>query len=189
MSNDRDNRSNATNLIIAMLSCMLAPIISHILDLCVGNNQWNTERLLILYFASVTGFVIQDKVYRIIKERKSWFMLGDSDAVGFIIWLFPVSIVVIMYNDLPSMICLAVLVIASLIIVARDYDRINITWKTMALIAVALTVLAFASSMFAPMIEKQPFAFFGNWMLCQIACCTVFDFIRHLCFRRKRKNE
>lgn len=186
---NHDKRSNASNLIVAMLSCMLAPIISHILDLCIDNNQWDTERLLVLYFASVTGFVIQDKVYRIIKEHRSWFMLGDSDAVGFIIWLFPVSLVVIMYSDLPSMICLAVLVIVSLIIVARDYDRINISWKTMALITVALSVLVFASKMFAPMVEKQPFAFFGKWILCQIACCTVFDFIRYLCFRRKRRNE
>lgn len=189
MNTNDDNRSNASNLIIAMLSCMLAPVISHILDLYVENNHWNTERLLILYFASVTGFVIQDKVYRIFKERKSWFMLGDSDAIGFIIWLFPVSLVVIMYSDLPSMICLATLVVASLIIIAKDYDRINISWKTMAIIAIVLIILVFASNELAPRIEKQPFAYFGTWILCQIACCTVFDLIRYLCSSRKGRNE
>ena len=116
-------------------------------------------------------------------------MLGNSDAIGFIIWLFPVLLVVILYSNLPSMICLGVLAITSLEIIARDYDGINISWKTMALLAMALTVLAFASNVFAPIIEKQPFTFFATWILFQIACCTVYDLIRYLCFGRKGKNE
>ena len=57
--NPQKNLSNNTNLLITMYTCLLAPLIAHLLDLLLKDkNIWTTERILIVYLALLTGQII-----------------------------------------------------------------------------------------------------------------------------------
>lgn len=183
MGNDssRDKKNNAVNLIIALLSCSLAPVISHFLDLALENNEWDTERILVLYFASVTGFILQDKAYRAVKETGLYergFKLGNSDALGFIIWSFPVAIVVVMYDDIVGIGSLAVMIVCAIIIVSKDYNRIQISSITMTMSGgVLLLFILFSVKMLPHLAKGNLTVYYFKWMMIQFIICFLFDMI------------
>jgi hypothetical protein len=183
MGNDssRDKKNNAVNLIIALLSCSLAPVISHFLDLVLENNEWDTERILVLYFASVTGFILQDKAYRAVKETGLYergFKLGNSDALGFIIWSFPVAIVVVMYDDIVGIGSLAVMIVCAIIIVSKDYNRIQISSITMTMSGGVLLLFILFSVKMLPHLAKGKLTFYYlKWMMFQFIICILIDMI------------
>lgn len=99
--NCETNRNDA--LIATIISCVAAPLISHWLDMFIGPeaNIWSSERLLALFFSTIAGYVIWDKIKRVYKTTflsDKGFYLENSGAFEQAIWTLP-SIMVVMFYD------------------------------------------------------------------------------------------
>ena len=188
---DTKDASNSNDLIIAVLSCSLAPIASRVISLLLDNNQWDTERLLVLYFAALSGFIIQDKIYRIIESERGYRMirqLTSSYSLSFFIWLLPVSIVVLQYDDLTSILFLAAMNMAALIIAAKDYRSIQLNFKKMILVGLAMVLLVIASKyVFPPNKTNNTLLFLILLIAIQVVGCfcvnVVIIVIKYLMIR------
>ena len=100
-SNRETKRNDA--LIATIISCVAAPLISHWLDMFIGPeiNIWSSERLLVLFFSTIAGYVIWDKIKRVYNNTflpDKGFHLENSGAFEQVIWTLP-SIMVVMFYD------------------------------------------------------------------------------------------
>lgn len=125
------------NLVGAILTGIMAPFAAHLMDVVLGEaNTWTTDRLTILYFSSLAGYIIADKVCRVAKDKTPRHMsevplfniAAQSDLLFMIIWSFPISIVGFYYDNLISTCILLPLICLALIILIQDADKIILNY-------------------------------------------------------------
>ena len=88
---DAKRKENTTDLILVIFSGVGAPLLAHLLSFfpSVDSFQWTGERLLILYFAGVVGYILSDKLIRLFNRTslaKRGFNPGDSDSIRVALW-------------------------------------------------------------------------------------------------------
>ena len=137
------------NLIITIIISSLAPLISRLLRVLFKDIPFpcETEDIIIIYFASLTGYVLSEKVYSIEGYRlfkgKIEIRFGEADAVRFAIWMIPVSLSVNL-NSVIVISLLMILVIASLIILYCDFERFHfklVDCVLIGIITIGMTIL------------------------------------------------
>ena len=150
MMNEKDNntKSNMDNLLIAIFASVLAPLISRLIHLCIVDEQeiWSTENILVIYLSSVMGFIISDKICRVVKNSRLYVKgvkLGDADAVRFAVWFFPV-VLSLQLKSKGSVIALMGMTIFSIFVLIKDRDEIHIDLKQLCIIAVVTVVALFS---------------------------------------------
>ena len=180
---ETDNSDNAINLLILMLTSMLAPIIAHALVLHGGINasQWTTERILVLYFAAITGYILSDKLFRLVKKSGLYergIKLGDSDALPNLIWMAPVSIVLLYYDTLEGTLILIGLSLLSIIILWKDRKEIVFSTSTSFVLAVFVIMYIVVFS-FAPYEGsiKEWITILVGWLVAQFVVCLIWDIV------------
>lgn len=72
MIKEKRTRGNSSNdLLVVILTCVSAPLLAQLLNLIYGEaNPWKSDRLLVLYFAAVAGYVISAKCMRELKKHR-----------------------------------------------------------------------------------------------------------------------
>lgn len=149
--NEQKNNSNIDNLLIAIFASVLAPLTSRLIHLYITDEQgiWTTENILIVYLSSVIGFIISDKVYRIVNENGLYergIKLGDADAIRFAIWFIPVILSLKLKSRLAVIVLIA-LTLISVVILIKDRNQIKISLFQLCLIAVITIVALFLGIM------------------------------------------
>ena len=164
MKNEQDNKSNTDNLLIAIFASALAPLISRLIHLYIAdeNGIWSTENILVIYLSSVVGFVISDKLYRVVENSRLYekgVRLGDSDTVRFAIWLCPVVLSTQLKSKI-AVIGLIAITILSVVILVKDIGEIQIRMKQLCMIAV-FTIAAILLGIHNMSLEMYLMYFFG----------------------------
>ena len=118
MNSNNEQRNIIINLLLLMLTSVIAPLLSHFLDMCLGAdaNTWKTDKLLLLYFSGVAGYIISNKAMREWSKTKLYtigFKLGNSDAFPNLIWMAPITIVIICYESVIGAAIIIVLIVFS----------------------------------------------------------------------------
>lgn len=135
MKNNTDEKNydvpdGIKNLMIAIASCAFAPLISHWLDVCMGSgiNVWTTDKLIILFFSAISGWVIWDKICREYKKTRLFSEGLDLDNAGAaeqLIWTMPSMMVLLFYDTVFGATAIVVFFIIAIIIMWRDRDDIK----------------------------------------------------------------
>ena len=134
----------AADFIVVIVSSTAAPLISHILSILFGpTNGWDTDRLVVLYFASLSGFVISNKVKRIAANSNGLRFLNYSDVLWELIWLLPITIVAFCYKSLLCLLFLICYMLISLVLLRKDWDIIRFSYPKLIYILI-ITILMIA---------------------------------------------
>lgn len=187
----KDVDKNSESMLIAILTCSLAPLISHIIELHYGTNRgWTTERLLVLYFASVFGYTISEKLYRLVESSilyKKGFKLGDSDALRNIIWMIPVSIVIYNYDSELCVLVLIALMIIAIMIIINNKNQIEFTIRNNLLIMIFIAFVIVTPGWKAYSLVGNPLINYTLLIVCTFAVAFIFDLVTIA--YKKRKNQ
>lgn len=180
-SKQRNNATNnSENMLIAILTCSLAPLISHILELQFGtNNGWTTERLLVLYFASVAGYTVSEEIYIIVMKSKWYskgFKLGNADAVRNVIWMIPVSIVISDYDNKYCVVFLMGLILLALLIIYIESNRTWFSLKELVIILVFIIIIIIIPARDYYSSIRNPMRYYAILFICTLFVALVFDF-------------
>ena len=146
-----NNKSNTNNLLIAIFASMMAPLISRLIHLYIVDEQeiWSTENILVIYLSSVVGFIISDKIYRVVKNSGLYargIKLGDADAFRFAVWFFPV-VLSLQLKSKVSVVALLVMTIMSIFVLIKDKSDIHIDLKQLCIIAFVTVAALFSGLM------------------------------------------
>ena len=170
---DNKNKSNTDNLLIAIFASVLAPLISRLIHLYIVDEQeiWSTENILVIYLSSVMGFIISDKIYRIVENSRLYargVKLGDADALRFAIWFFPVALSLQLKSKI-SVIALMGMTLFSIFVLIKDRGKIQVNMKQLCFIAV-VTVAA----LFSPLLNMDV-KMYLRFFVATIIVATAFD--------------
>lgn len=193
--NAENRKSNAINLLLIMLTNFLAPLVAHLLDMILGaeNNPWKTEKIFVLYFAAFIGFVLFDKIKRLLKTKPLYekgFMLGDSEAMLNALMAAVIAIVMYCYDSLIGSIVLIVLAIIAFAIIWKDLEKIQITPQLCILLGCVVVVYVLYMSHIQ--INGSGGSILWKillYVICQFAICTAFDLFTIWRKRRKIKGK
>ena len=170
--------NNNTNLLITMYSCAMVPLIAHLMELFFKDiNIWSTERLLLLYLASVSGYIISDKLFRVLRKSKYYdmgFKLGNSDAMGIAICMSINSMVVMYYDSVATTIVLSICVFLSIVILSHDINKIRFDYRKLIIIGIytVMFMLLNIKNHFS-----QPLSWWIRFLIIQFIVCSAFDLI------------
>lgn len=146
---DSGNTKNASrDLIITVLSSISAPLFAHLLNLVFGesNSIISSERLIITYFASVSGYLLGEFSSGLISSK---LRLALPDFFAIFIWCIPVALSVCCYETICGTAVLSVLLIFSLLILYKSWEQI--TLRPVIFVAAGLIeVVAVAIFMYQP---------------------------------------
>lgn len=196
MRNDQERKKNveknSESMLIAILSCSLAPLISHIIELRYGTNRgWTTERLLVLYFASVSGYIISEKLYRSVESSKWYkkgFKLGNSDALRNIIWMIPVSVFIYNYDSELCVLALITLMIIAIVIIIKNESQIEFTIRNNLLIAIFAIFVILTPGWEIYSLVGNPLINYILLIASTFAVAFIFDLVTIVYKKRKNKR-
>ena len=178
-----------------MYTCLLAPLIAHLLDLLLKDkNIWTTERILIVYLALLTGQIIFHKICQIFKERGLYdkgFRLGDSDALEIAVCMMLVSIVMFNYNSYHAILLLIGLSVIAIIVLVIDRESIHISFRNLCISGIITLIIIIYEYVTGFNLSITQW---GIYILCQFLVCVAFDVLIILCrraksYKRKKKRE
>lgn len=160
---------DAGNFILLVLSCLAAPLISHLCDLVFSpeENELTSEKLLCAYFLIISLDVIYGNIVRALKKTKAWksfLYLGDSDVVLFAVYIVGISIVLGYYDTLPGAIAITVILVIAFILLAKRPDTFKID-------AVRLILYALISAILVPTIMLNVYG--RDWRTSVIALLSI----------------
>lgn len=131
----------AMDFIMVIVSSTAAPLLSHALETLSPYNTWDTDRLVILYFASLSGYIIANKVRRLAESSSKLSFLDYSDVVHELIWFLPVVVVAFCYENPLALLFLACCFVISFAVLRRDWDKIQIDYPKLILIAIVTVII------------------------------------------------
>ncbi len=138
----KKSENKADNILIAVFSCVMAPVISRLINLVCGQETiWSTEMILLVYTSSIIGYVISWKLYSHFEKTKLYqkgFRLGDADNVKFVIWVFPV-VLSLNNGSIYATVLLIIISLLAVFIVAKDIK--NIDFSKITLLVIGLMTL------------------------------------------------
>lgn len=176
-----NRKSNAINVLLIMLTNMLAPLISNIINMVLGETMWTTERIIVLYFSAISGYVLFNKTERELKKRHLYekgFKLGNSDAMFMCFQMASISMVMICYDSLVGSLILLLFAIMTIGIIWRDYEEIDLSPKICLLTGLSAIIYAFIVSSFH--YEGTSLGWIrilAGYFVCQVLVCCLFDFV------------
>ena len=176
------SNNNVDNLIIAMFSCALAPMIARFLDLtCKNNVAWDTERIILLYLSSMAGYIVSDKLYRLIEHSnlyKKGFKVGDSDALKNIIWMIPVSIIINNYNNPFAIGIMIAIMLIAIAILCLDYNSVHINKYSLLLVGLFSVILIVINLLWpGHYTDRQWLGYYVRLLIAQAVVCVMWDLI------------
>lgn len=122
------------SLLLAIITCVAAPLFSNWLNVCFGlANSWTTEKLLVLFFSAITGHIIWDKIQRnfmICRLNKKWLDIKNAGAAEQTLWTMPSVMVTQFYDTVFGATAIIVLTIIAILILWKDRNEIRITKYT-----------------------------------------------------------
>lgn len=197
MAQNKGNKhwpSSSNDLLIVIMTCVTAPLLAHMLDLLYGDaNPWKSDRLVILYFAAVAGYIISAKCMRTLKASALYergLKLGNSDAMQSLLWALPVLLVTFCYDYFLGVFITAAILFVAGIILYRDGEGACIN-------VVALCGSGILAMVIAVMGQLLPYewpatqwiAYFFRLFFAQMLVCLVFDFIAFLLNKRRKQGR
>lgn len=120
-----NTKNTSRDLIITILSSISAPLLAHLLNLVFGesNNIISSERLTIIYFASVSGCLLGEFSWGLINSK---LHLALPYFFAVFIWCIPVALSVFCFESIFGTVVLSVLIFVSLLILYKSWDRITL---------------------------------------------------------------
>lgn len=188
----RDNTPN--DLLIVIITCVSAPLLAHFLDLLYGEaNPWKSDRLVVLYFAAVAGYIVSAKCMRMLKESSLYergLKFGNSDAFQNLFWAFPVLLVTYCYDYLPGVFITAILFLAAIVILYRDGEKVCINAIALCVSGVlAMAIAALAQMLPTEWSASEWIMYLLRLLIAQAFVCLLFDAAAYLIKKRERKIE
>ena len=158
-----DNRAdaNVAGHLTTALTCAVVPILSHLLTLVFGENDlWASERLFVLYFAFLSGWIIRGSLQSWVaraglKSRGYTFM--DSDAAGSAVMTFPVLVALTCWNFAVGVVVLLALYLSAAYLLWTNRNRlhINVGHMCLAAVCVVLTIALAETFLFGAFATMQ----------------------------------
>lgn len=140
--------NKTTDLLVLMLTSMVIPMIAHTLDIAFGEaNAWSSERILALYFAAVSGYIVSEKLFYVLKQKNFYqrgIKLGDSDAIPIFLWIVPMLFVMVAYETVIGMLVVLAFACAAIGILLFANEGIILTKRKYIILVgfvVVVTVL------------------------------------------------
>ena len=193
---EKEKRENAaSSLFVVILTSVSAPLLAHLLDLILGaqSNPWKSDRLIILYFAAVAGYVIANKIIRSIKKTRAYekgLKLGSSDAFQNIVWAFPALLVIYCYDYIPGIVIDLVIFIAAGVILFCDGDQISSIVPALCLSGIFAMLFAALSFMLpTEWSPSQWLIYLVRLIISQTVVCLAFDGLAILVKKRDNRKQ
>lgn len=121
-----DNMKNASrDLIITMLSSISAPLFAHLLNLvsAESNRIISSDQVIIIYFASVSGYLLGEFSSGLICSK---LRLAHHGFFAVFIWCIPVALSVCCFETILGTVVLSVLIFFSLLILYMRWEQITL---------------------------------------------------------------
>lgn len=188
----RENTPN--DLLIVIVTCVSAPLLAHVLDLLYGEaNPWKSDRLVVLYFAAVAGYIISAKCIRLLKRSSLYergLKLGDSDAFQNLFWAFPVLLVTYCYDYLPGVFITAILFLTAIVILYRDGENVCINVAALCVSGIlTMAIAALAQMLPVEWSASEWIMYLLKLLIAQTFVCLMFDAAAYLIKKRKKQKE
>lgn len=193
VSKIRPEKSIGSDLLILMLTTLLIPMIAHTLDIIMEEaNAWSSERMLTLYFAAVSGYVISEKIFYLLKKKNLYqrgIRLGDSDAIPIFLSTVPTLFVIVGYETVLGIIVLLIFACISVGILLFANEGILFTKeKFMVLVGfVILVIIVFNNLSNKGTIEMWVFGAIRYAAILFIVC-LAFDVV-HMVLRKLKNGK
>lgn len=186
----KSNADKAMDFIMVIVSSTAAPLLSHILNTLSPHSEWDTDRLVILYFASLSGFIIADKIRRLAEGSTKFGFLNYSDAIFALIWCLPVTIVVFFYEYTLALYLLVCYFAISFAVLRRDWDVIQIDYSKLLLIAIITLIMIWIGSFYridssSIVVFLAPFLYLGVL----VVTSYLFDKLEIAIINKRGKNS
>lgn len=188
-------QDNATNLLFVIITSVIVPLISHLLDLIYGSekNPWGTEKLFVLYFSIVIVHTIINKIIQMLKKHglyEKGFKIGDSYAMEFSATLAISMCVIYGYDLILGSVILLILFIIGAVIIWRDLS-------SLALLPTSLIVFGIIMALNIGMFSLFPFeSGETRWMeyslrllIGQLCVCVIWDLLAKGFLKKKDCNN
>ena len=178
---DAKRKDNTTDLILVIISAVGAPLLAHLLSFVpiIDSSMWTSERLLVLYFAGVVGYILSDKLIRLFNNSslpKRGYLLERSDAIPIAVWALAPTIVCWFYGSFEGSVVVLILYLGAMIILWHDKEEVVINAGILVasgFVAIAIWAL---TSFSMPVLSVTTFlASYIAYLLVLVLVCSETD--------------